>query len=450
MNICYNEASETTGVNIMIKKNLLPVSVLLLISGAMFSSHFGVGDLIFPPILGRSTGTSWFTAALGYMIINSVFVWLAYLACAHQNQSLTGIATRVLGKVSGKIYTSIPILITVFFILPRVSSATHEMAVLPLAPGIPLWATLAVFFLICFYVAFTRATVMDKIGKVMAPVLIIFVIILAVKGIATPLSYPESVEKITPLKDGMLNAYNTMNAIAALLFGGWVLHELNIRNIKTKEDKDKNLNVIGIFTAVLLGITSTVLVYLGASSGASFPDAAIGVLSTNIASSLLGKAGLFSFAVIMALSCLTTAAAIISMAGDMFSEMTGGKLKYLHIVAAATAVAFVLGLVGLSRIVKYTVPWLVLLYPSIVVFILSALYYDFDKIRKAVAGGVITAVFFGLGDMLSFYGLTSNFITQLASRLPLGNHGLGWFVPVIAVMAVVQLLTSRKAAEEKV
>ncbi len=432
----------------MLKKNLLPLSVLLVISGAMFSSHFGVGDLIFPPILGRGAGTGWFISALGYMIINSVFVWLAYLACAHQNQSLTGIATKVLGKYFGKIYTAIPILITVFFILPRVSSATHEMAVLPMLPGAPLWATLAVFFLISFYVAATRATVMNKIGKVMAPVLIIFVVILAVKGVATPLSSLQNPESATPLKDGMVNAYNTMNAIAALLFGGWVLHELNIRNITAKEDKDKNLNVIGIFTAVILGITSTVLVYLGASSGPSFPDASIGVLSTKIAEGLLGKVGLFSFAVIMALSCLTTAAAIISMAGDMFSEMTGGKLNYRTLVIAATSIGFILGLVGLSRIVKYTVPWLVLLYPSVIVFILSGLYYNFDKIRNAVTAGVITAVFFGIGDMLSFYGLTTNFITKLSSMLPLGKHGLGWVLPVIAVMLTVHLISGRKGVKE--
>ena len=59
-----------------------------------------------------------------------------------------------------------------------------------------------------------------------------FVIILAIKGIATPLSVPQTHISVNALSDGMLNAYNTMNAIAALLFGGWVLHELNIRNIK--------------------------------------------------------------------------------------------------------------------------------------------------------------------------------------------------------------------------
>ena len=433
----------------MSKKNLLPVSILILISGAMFSSHFGVGDLIFPPILGRGAGASWFTAALGYMIINSIGVWLAYLACAHQNQSLTGISTKILGNFFGKIYTAIPILITVFFILPRVSSATHEMAVLPLSPGIPLWITLAIFFLLCYYVAYTRATVIDKLGKVLAPILILFVIILAVKGVASPLSIPKSPGSLNPLSDGMLNAYNTMNAIAALLFGGWVLHELNIRNIKTKEDQNTNLNVIGFSTAVLLGITSTALVYLGASSGSLFPDASIGVLSTKIAQGLLGQIGLFSFAVIMAFSCLTTAAAIISMAGDMFSEMTNGKLNYRVTVALSTIIGFALGLVGLSRIVKYTVPWLVLLYPSIIIIILSALYYKFDKIRKSVTVGVIVALFFGLGDMLSFYGLTSNFITKISSGLPLGGQGLGWFLPTIIIMGVAQLIFKPKIEEEK-
>lgn len=433
----------------MNRNNLLPVSVLILISGAMFSSHFGVGDLIFPPILGRAAGTSWFVAALGYMIVNSVGVWLAYLACAHQNKSLAGIASTVLGDFFGKIYTAIPILITVFFILPRVSSATHEMAVLPLFPGVPLWLTLALFFLLCFYVVYTRTTVMDKLGKLLAPALILFVIILVVKGIASPLASPQAPESTNILSTGMLEAYNTMNAIAALLFGGWVLHELSIRNIKSREDQSINLNVIGFSAAVLLGITSTALVYLGASSGSFYPDAPIGVLSTEISQGLLGQTGLISFAIIMALSCLTTASAIISMAGDMFLEITKGKLNYRATVTFATIAGFILGLVGLSRIINYTVPWLVLLYPSIVVIILSGLYAKFEKIRKTVAVGVIIALFFGLGDMLSFYGLTNNFISNIASRMPLGGQGIGWILPTIIIMVIARIILKPKIEEEK-
>ena len=75
------------------------------------------------------------------------------------------------------------------------------------------------------------------------------------------------------------------------------------------------------------------------------------------------------------------------MSGDMFQEMTGEKLQYRMIVIASTLIGFTLGLVGLSKIVKYTVPWLVLLYPSVIVLILTGLYYKFDRIRKAVTVG---------------------------------------------------------------
>jgi len=253
----------------------------------------------------------------------------------------------------------------------------------------------------------------------------------------------------TALKEGMLNAYNTMNAIAALLFGGWVLHELKMRGITTREGQDANLNAIGLGTAVLLGITSTVLVYLGATSGAAFPEAPIGVLSTEIAQGLLGSAGLISFAIIMALSCLSTSAAITSMAGDMFQEMTREKLQYRVIVTASTLIGFVLGLVGLSRIVKYTVPWLVLIYPSIILLILCALYYRFDAIRKAVTVGMVVALVFGLGDMLSFYGITGNPISAFAGSLPLGSQGLGWVLPTLGCMVIAQVLFAFSGSKDK-
>ncbi len=420
-------------------KKLLPIPILILISGAMFSSHFGVGDLIFPPILGRNSGADWFTASIGYALINSIGVWLAYLACAQQNQSLSGIASQILGRFLGKIYTAIPVLITVFFILPRVASATHEMAVLPLFPAVPLWITLAVFFLLSFYIAYTRVTVMDKLGRFLAPALILFVVILVVKGIVNPLASSGAAGCETPLKEGMLNAYNTMNAIAALLFGGWILHELKMRGIADRRDRGINLNIIGICTALLLSITSTALVYLGKSSGTAFMDAPIGVLSTDIAQGLLGQAGLIGFAVIMGLSCLSTSAAISSMAGDMFSEMSGGRLSYRMIVTGASLAGFITGLVGLSRIVNYTVPWLVLLYPSIIVIIITALYRTFDEIRIPALTGVVAALIFGLGDMLAFYGIKDNPISTFATALPLGNQGLGWMLPTFALIVLVYL-----------
>ena len=56
-------------------RNLLPWGVVFIISAAVFSGHFGVGDTIFPAILGSGTGVAWFLAAFGYGVINSLVVF---------------------------------------------------------------------------------------------------------------------------------------------------------------------------------------------------------------------------------------------------------------------------------------------------------------------------------------------------------------------------------------
>jgi LIVCS family branched-chain amino acid:cation transporter len=164
--------------------NLLPWSVVFIISAAIFSGHFGVGDLIFPPILGRGAGASWFIAALGYGVINSLGVFIAYLAVSLHNKSLFGLSSMALGKNFGVVFTTISMLIIgPVFILPRVSSATHEMAVAQFFPTVPIWVTLLIFFALNFYFAYNRSKVIDRLGRYLAPILIIFMIILVIKGI---------------------------------------------------------------------------------------------------------------------------------------------------------------------------------------------------------------------------------------------------------------------------
>ena len=127
------------------KQNLLSFGAIAVISAALFSGHFGVGDVIFPPILGKGAGSSWFMAAMGYGIINSLGVLVAYLAVSRQQKTLLGMSSKTLGRAFGVVFTTICMLIIgPVFILPRVSSATHEMAVALFFPNFPLFATLAI------------------------------------------------------------------------------------------------------------------------------------------------------------------------------------------------------------------------------------------------------------------------------------------------------------------
>lgn len=425
------------------KGNLLPWSVVLIISAAIFSGHFGVGDLIFPPILGRGAGALWFIAALGYGVINSLGVFIAYLAVSIQDKSLFGLSSMVLGKNFGVVFTTLSMLIIgPVFILPRVSSATHEMAVAQFFPSIPIWITLLIFFTFNFYFAYNRSKVIDKLGKYLAPILIIFMVILVIKGIVSPLASPVTPGSPTAFTDGILNGYNTMNALGAALFGLWLINEFNMRGLKDKESRKTNLIVIGLITAFGLFLTSTVLTYLGASSGAKFPDAQIGVLTVEFAKGLLGYFGIIVFAIILTFANITTSVGLTSTAGDTFEQMTNGKLKYVTTVALSSVVGFLIGLIGLSKVVGYTVPWLMLIYPALVVILIMGLFSKFEKVKLATQVGVIVAIICSIGDFLPGFGFGNNIFTKMNSLLPLGKQGMAWLLPTIIAIIVFQFIST--------
>jgi LIVCS family branched-chain amino acid:cation transporter len=425
------------------ERNLLPWGVVFVIAAAVFSGHFGVGDTIFPAILGRSSGATWFIAALGYGVINSLGVFIAYLVIATHNKSLLGLTSMVLGKNYGRVYTTIAMLIMgPVFILPRVSSATHEMAVAPFFPAIPLWVTLLVYFALNFYFAYNRSKVIDRLGKYLAPTLIIFMLILIIKGIISPLSTPVSPGSSTAFTDGILNGYNTMNALGASIFGLWIINELLSRGLKDVESRKINLIIIGSIAALALLLTSTGLTYLGASSGALFPKAQIGELSVNIANGLLGYFGKIVFGIIIAFACITTSVGLTSAAGDTFEQMTNGKLKYKLTVGLSSLIGFLLGLVGLSRIVGYTVPWLMLIYPALIVLLIMGLFPKFEKVKLAAQAGTIVAIIFSIGDFLGGLGIGNNPFTKMNSILPLGKQGMAWLLPVVVTVIIFQIISA--------
>lgn len=430
-------------------KKILPISAVFVISMALFSGHFGVGDVLFPPVLGREAGQSWILAALGYGIINSLGVLVAYLAVAQRQQTLLKMSSNTLGKKFGAIFTTICMLIIgPIFILPRVSSATHEMSIAPFFPNVPLFVTLLIFFALNAYVAFNRTQVIDRIGKVFSPILIAFMFILVIKGIVSPIASLPDYSLASPLTEGILEGYNTMNAMGAALMGGWILKELSMRGVESKLEQANNLKIIGGIVALALLGTSIGITYIGATTGAIFPEAQIGVLTMDIAESLLGFIGKVIFAVILGFACFTTSVGLTSTAGDVFEEMSGGKIKYQNTVIASSIVGFLIGLIGLSKIVGYTTPWLMLVYPALLILLVGSLYQNYDKIKKGVAIAIVTAVIFSIGYFLAGLGFPENFVAAQVNKLPLGTQGLGWILPAIIAFVLAQLIYRGKQQKQ--
>jgi LIVCS family branched-chain amino acid:cation transporter len=410
---------------------------------ALFSAHFGVGDIIFPGKLGFDTGSLWLIAGFGYFFVNTIIAFLGYLAIAKDRVGIAHMAGEILSPFWGKVFGAILMLVVgPVFILPRVASATHEMSILPFFPNVPIAATLAVFFVLNAYVCLNRTAVVDRLGKILSPGLVVFIAAIALKGIFFPIADPVASKTTTQAAFGVgFNfGYNTMNAIAAVLMGGWILNVFTLQGITDQEAQKKNLVRVGFLTVVLLGVTQMSLTWLGASAGGVYPEATLGDLPLKVTTHLYGTIGMAIFAALMALACFTTSAGLTAAAGTFFEQITDGAVKYKPMVIASSICGFALGMVGLSKIVGYTVPFLSLLYPALIVIILGTFFLDVRKYHAMLLGGVFMALLFGLFDAVKEAGFTVPWMQQAAAAMPLSGQGFPWIVPTLVGLAAGFLL----------
>ncbi|MDD4613765.1 MAG: branched-chain amino acid transport system II carrier protein [Synergistaceae bacterium] len=405
---------------------------------ALFSAHFGVGDIIFPGKLGFDTGSLWLTAGLGYFFVNTIIAFLGYLAIAKDKIGIAHMAGEILSPFWGKVFGAILMLVVgPVFILPRVASATHEMSILPFFPNIPISATLAVFFLLNAYVCLNRTAVVDRLGKFLSPALVLFIAAIAVKGVLYPTADPVAGKTTAQAAFGVgFNfGYNTMNAIAAVLMGGWILNDFSMKGITEERSQQRNLVRVGFLTVVLLGVTQMSLTWLGASAGGVYPEATLGDLPLKVTTHLYGTIGMAIFAALMALACFTTSAGLTAAAGTFFEQITSEGIKYKPMVIASSICGFAIGMVGLSRIVGYTVPFLSLLYPALIVIILGTFFLDVQKYHSMLLGGVFMALLFGLFDAVKEAGFIVPWMQQATAAMPLASQGFPWILPTIAGLA---------------
>lgn len=426
----------------------LTTKSLIVMSIALMVSHFGVGNFIFPAQLGQLTGASWFLGVLGFTTVEALLPILAYLCVAKAQDDIRYIAGKIIHPKFGLIFGSIMILIIgPVFIFPRLATSTHEMAVMPLFSNIPASVTYLVFFGIVFFFSMNPSKVIDKLGSILAPLLIIFVALLVFKGILNPISTPTASQVASPYATGFTTAYNTMDAIGAMLFGGFWLADLKRRGMKEPKEQSMAIIKIGLLAMILLALLHGSIVYLGASGGTELAGLSIGEIPVAITTKLFGSAGITMFAFLLTLANLTTCIGIAATFANYFKNASNGKAQYTHLVIGGIIVGFILSNVGLSKIVRLTVPWLCLVYPALIVIILGTLAGPLYKTRGALVGGVIMALIVGAMDALQAAGINISVITSVQKMLPLSEFGFGWVVPAI-VGIIIGAVLYRKPPKE--
>ena len=417
---------------------------IIVVGFALFSMFFGAGNVIFPPYLGMESGPQWLLGFSAYFIADIGLALLGVFALLRVGSSEA--VTLRLGKIPAELLMCAIILcIGPMVAIPRTSATTFEMAISPNLSGVSPVLFSVLFFALILALCIKESAVVDIVGKVLTPLLLVGLFAIIIKGIVTPLGEIAALPQIANAAvTGIKAGYQTMDALAALPFGIIVLQSVTAKGYDSGKKQFRVVGGAAVLAGVLLLCVYMGLAYLGATVSAQYTsDIGRAQLIMALVEALMGKVGVILFGVVVGLACVTTAIALTSSAAAYFAELCRGKVSYKVFVIAICVFSAVVSNLGLDRIVAVAAPVLDVIYPPTLVLIFISLLAPRlpDRVsRGAAIGALLTSVL----CTLNANGIHIPFM----ANLPLYDLGLSWLLPAVIFGLAASLLPGRSQTRE--
>lgn len=433
------------------KKNLT-MRELVVMGGALFSMHFGAACMLFPVQWGKDAGSLVFLVFLGVLISGVILPFLGYYALVRGDGTFVDITRRAAPKF-GTFFIAVTILVLgPIYLVPRMSAAAWA-AIVQLSgfhtdSMIPVVLFSIAYYLVAFWFVSSKGSVMDKIGKILFPILIIVVTAVIIKSIATPISHTWTKPSFheNPVAYGFLQGYATGDLQCALMFGLVIVHGIRNAGIGGR-DINRNLIRVGVVGLGLLMLTILGHMIAGANTGGTI-HLTLSALYTQMVLELWGSAGAFLFNIALIAAALTTAVGAIASTSEIWEELLKEKKKpafsYRNLAIASCVISCLISFADLDTIVEVIEPVLDACYPAAIVI---AVYYCFDRLPNAASHLVamkytmIAAFCVSILSMLevysSMFGFDLGVIRTIYEALPLSGQNLAWLPISVAVFAVV-------------
>ena len=413
----------------MLKKNKKDGFI---IGAALFSMFFGAGNMIFPPFLGFKSGTDWLIAFLCYFIADiglAILTVFALLKADEAEDLFSALGT----KLAKLVLLCVVLCIGPIICIPRTSATTFELSVLPLFPNFPVIPFTIVFFLLTFLMCVKKSAVVDIVGKILTPLLFFGLLAMIAASLLFPLGEIIEPRTASAVAEGVEAGYQSMDVLAAILFGALIVSSAKERGHTDEKSVKSTVMIAALVAGAGLLLVYIGLTYLGATASSLY-NMHIGrteLLSNIIEQLFPGKSGLWFFAIVAGLACLSTSVALTGSAATYINKLSNGKLKYTHLVIVICLFSTVAACVGVEELVNIASPLLSILYPPILVLVLMKLgnkYFSKSGMRISAALAFIA----GFLQMLIPFGISF----PLFNKLPLATMNLHWVVPVLIVCAI--------------
>ncbi|QTE21271.1 branched-chain amino acid transport system II carrier protein [Polaribacter cellanae] len=406
---------------------------------ALFSLFFGAGNLILPPSLGANAGADWWIVVLGFVLTAVTIPILAIFAHAKLQGTLYDFGKKV-SPLFSTIYCLLIYSIAIAIPSPRTAAVTHEMTMQPFFETTPLLTSI-IYFVLVFIFASNRSKIIGLIGKFLTPIIVlILLIIIGISFFTSSGTVNPSTFKM-PFVDGILEGYQTFDAIGGVVVGAVIIISLNYSSHTTFEAKRKLIRKAGFIAGTGLLLIYGGLILSGSLFSSTFVE---GASRTEILSSLstqtLGYLGTTFLSVLVALACFTTAVGIVTGTADYIKGICNDSKKaYIITAAIASIIGIIVGSYQVDFIITLAVPALMFLYPITIVLILLNIVPDKYASKLVFRGVVLVTFIFSIPDFLGFVIPRENLVV-IKNIIPLANLSLGWVIPAILVFFGLNLV----------
>tara|TARA_R110002073_G_scaffold123234_2_gene266885 strand:+ start:70926 stop:72212 length:1287 start_codon:yes stop_codon:yes gene_type:complete len=405
---------------------------------ALFSLFFGAGNLILPPFLGANSGDQWVWVVFGFVITAVIIPILGILAHAKVQGTLYDLGKKVSPWFSS-LFCFLIYLIAITLPAPRTASVTHEMAIQPFF-GTSSLLTSSIYFLLTFIFVVNRSKILSLIGKFLTPIIVL--ILLTIISLALFSSSGMMVENTyeVPFVSGILEGYQTFDAIGGVVVGAVIIISLNLRGHTSYSAKKELITKSGLIAGGGLLLIYGGLISSGAILSSTFGENATRTeILTSLSTQTLGNIGTSFLSVLVALACFTTGVGIITGAADYVKGLFKDSQQAYFITAFLSCVLGVLiGQFDVHYIINVAIPALMFIYPITIILILLNVMPN--KLANPIVfkGVVIITFLFSIPDFLGSLKL-GGILEPVVKWIPLSSQSLGWVLPALMTFVLLNL-----------
>ena len=413
---------------------------IFIIGFALFASFFGAGNLILPPFLGFNSGPDWWLVTLGFVTSATVIPLLALFGHARLQGTMLDFGNKV-SPLFSLVYCLCVYTIAITLPIPRTAAVTHEMAIQPFFDTSSL-LTSSLYFGIAFIFIMKRDSILSILGKFLTPLIVLILLAIIIIGLFTsPESLNASVLEAPALVAGLLEGYQTYDALGGILIGGVVIISLNLEGGISFEDKKAIIAKSGLVAATGLFIIYAGMIAVGALHNTEF-EASITrpELLSGLSLKTLGNIGNLFLSVLISLACFTTAVSVIVGTADFFKGLfKESQLAYTITAIISCIMGVLVGQFDVHYIIVVALPALMFIYPLTIVLILLNVIPQKYATKLVFKTVVLVTFIFSIPDFLGFL-MEADWLQNIKEIIPFAKQNLGWVLPGLVAFIVINLI----------